>query len=397
VILALLVGAAIRATLLGVATWVALRMLRQRNPHVEKLVWRVVLIAALALPVLLYWRLVPVLDVHMPSSMLVVVGADPAAVIHAGIARSTALPTVLVSTYVVVTTLLLTRLAGTLARMARVRRVARPMPNRAGVFVSADVRSPATFGSAVLLPETALEWSAARLDTVLAHERAHARFRDCHWSWVAQLHVAVFWFSPFSWLLRHRLAVMAEATSDDAVLAANHDHLVYAELLLEFARNPNPGRVAMSASGPNISARIERILSRAPPSRPPPRVAAALAILAMVPAALCAAATAGGPANPGAYPEVEEPHIVAYGELANLDQHYPPLAVQDQVEGTVTIGAVLDSDGRVLTVTVLKELPADPRYGFGAAAMEVARTVLFDNPRKQPVFVKFKVKFALAP
>ena len=151
----------------------------------------------------------------------------------------------------------------------------------------------------------------------------------------------------------------------------------------------------MSASGPNLSTRIERILSRVPPSLPPRRMAGGLAVLVMIPAALFAAATAGGPANPAAYPELEDAHVVSYGELANLDQHYPPLAVQDQVEGMVTIGAVIDADGRVLTVTVLKELPADPRYGFGAAAMEVARTVLFDNPRKQPVFVKFKVKFAL--
>jgi TonB family protein len=293
-------------------------------------------------------------------------------------------------------TFLLVRFLFGLGRMARVRRSARPLPDRAGVFVSADVRSPATFGSVVLLPEAASDWPAAWLDTVLAHERAHVRFRDCHWSWLAQVHCVVFWFSPFSWWLRRRLAAVAEATSDDAVLAARHDHLVYAELLLEFARNPNPGRVAMSASGPSISTRIERILSRAPPSVPPRRVAGVLAILGMIPAVLFAAATAGGPASPSGYPELDDPHIVSYGELANLDQHYPPLAVEDKVEGMVTLGAVVDATGHVLTVSVLKEMPADPRYGFGAAAMEVARTVLFDNPRKQPVFVKFQVKFALS-
>jgi TonB family protein len=394
-ILALLAGAAIRALLLGVATWTTLRLLRQRNPHVEKLVWRVVVVAALALPVLLFWRLVPVLDVHLPASLLVAVSADPAAVVHARVSGSTRLPMAMVAIYLVVTMFLLARFLIGLARMARARRAARPMPDRGGVFVSAHVHGPATFGSSVLLPESALTWPATRLDVVLVHERAHVRFRDCQWSWLAQLHVVAFWFSPFSWWLRRRLAILAEATSDDAVLAAHHDHFVYAELLLEFARNPNPGRVAMSASGPNVSARIERILSHEPPSLPPRRMAGALAILAMIPAALFAAATAGGPANPGAYPELDDPHIISYGELVNLDQHYPPLAIQEQVEGMVMIGAVIDADGRVLTVTVLKELPADPRYGFGAAAAEVARTVLFDNPRKQPVFVKFQVKFAL--
>ena len=37
----------------------------------------------------------------------------------------------------------------------------------------------------------AREWSADRLDTVLAHERAHVSSRDGLWSWLAQFHAGI--------------------------------------------------------------------------------------------------------------------------------------------------------------------------------------------------------------
>jgi TonB family protein len=253
----------------------------------------------------------------------------------------------------------------------------------------------------VLLPAEMRAWSAAELDVVLAHERAHVEGRDCHWQWLAHLHAIVFWFSPFAWLLRHRLATLAEATSDEAVLAANHDQVAYAQLLLDFARNPNPGRVAMSASGPKISARIERVLSRVPPALPPRRTTRAVAFALLIPAVLFAAAPISAPANPVDYVALDRdnpaaPHIVDFGDLARLDEHYPPLAKQERVTGSVLLGASLDAGGRLIDLVVLDEQPAEPRYGFGAAALDVARTVRFANPRNAPVHVKFRVKFMLA-
>jgi TonB family protein len=296
---------------------------------------------------------------------------------------------------------LLVRFAAGLVRLARISRVAKPLRAAGDVRISARIHSPATFGSTVLLPAGMRAWSADELDVVLAHERAHVEARDCHWQWLAHLHAIVFWFSPFAWLLRHRLATLAEATSDEAVLAANHDQIAYAQLLLDFAKNPNPGRIAMSASGPKISARIERILSRMPPALPPRRTARAVAFALLVPAVLCAAAPLRAPASPVEYVVLDRnnpgaPHIVDFGDLARLDEHYPPLAKQDRVTGSVLLGASLDAEGRVSELVVLDEQPAEPQYGFGAAAIEVARTVRFANPRKEPVHVKFRVKFALA-
>ena len=154
----------------------------------------------------------------------------------------------------------------------------------------------------------------------------------------------------------------------------------------------------MSASGSKVSARIERILSRLPPSAPPRRIARIIAAVLLIPATVLAAASATTAATPADYEALDgqnAPRIVDFGDLAKLEDHYPPLAIQDHVSGMVTLGATLDAEGHVISVTVLKEDPADPRYGFGAAAMDVARTVRFENPAKARTLVKFQVKFVL--
>jgi TonB family protein len=398
-VLALLFETAIRALVLGALTWVTLSSLHVRNPYVEKLVWRTVLSAALALPALLYWQLAPVLEVSMPALAVAVI--EPAAD-GSPASASAALPMIALGTlYLMVTTALLVRFAAGFARLARLSRAAKPLPAGGDVRISAGLTGPATFGSIVLLPSEARQWSAAELDVVLSHERAHVDAHDCHWQWLAQIHAIVFWFSPFAWLLRRRLSTLAEATSDESVIAAKHDHVVYAQLLLHFARKPYPGRAAMSASGPKISARIDRILSRVPPASPPRRTARALAFALLIPAALFAAASISAPADPAQYEALDRndpaaAHIVDFGDLGKLGDHYPPLAKQERVAGSVLLGATLDAEGNVIEVVVLDEQPAEPHYGFGAAALEVARTVRFANPRKAPIRVKFRVKFTLA-
>lgn len=395
--LPLLVDSAIRALLLVALAGLAVRVLRVRNPHVEKLLWRSVLLAGLALPALLYWRLAPTLDIPLPW-LLTIVGAPNISAAPATATHSTFILGAITSIYFGGVIVLLSGFLSGLVRMALIRRAAVALPDQTGVRVSDRLRSPATFGSIILVPDAARGWSATQLDAVLTHERAHVRFHDCHWLWLAQLHAVVFWFSPGAWWLRRRLAALAEATSDDAVLASRQDPIAYAELLLEFARQPNPGRFAMSASGSRMSDRIERILSRLPPSMPPRRMASVIAAALLIPAAVLAATSANTVATPADYEAVDSdngPHIVEFGDLAKLGEHYPPLAVQDHVDGMVTLGATLDAEGHVVAVTVLKEEPADPRYGFGAAAMEAARTVRFENPARARMLVKFKVKFTL--
>ena len=48
--LEILANTAVRILLLGAATWLTVRIIRVRNPHVEVLVWRMVLLAGLVDP-----------------------------------------------------------------------------------------------------------------------------------------------------------------------------------------------------------------------------------------------------------------------------------------------------------------------------------------------------------
>ena len=133
------------------------------------------------------------------------------------------------------------------------------------VRISARVRSPATFGTTILLPLDAHD--VARRQTGLrSRARARARsFRDGFWSWLAQLHAVIFWFNPLGWWLSATRNAGGNHQRRRGV-AARHDPVAYAALLLDFARQPNLRRVAMSVAESNVPERIERLLSRTPPA-----------------------------------------------------------------------------------------------------------------------------------
>jgi TonB family protein len=396
--LAILLNAALRMLLVGAVTWLALRVVRVRNPHVESLAWRMLLLAGLALPVLLYSGLTPSVatSLELPIVLNGSGNEQPSAATAPG---ATSPAAVFLTIYWVVTVLLLGRLAVGLMRMWRVAAVARPLPTGDDVRISPRLRSPATFGGIILLPAESHEWPAERFDAVLAHERAHVRSRDGHWAWLAQFHAAIFWFNPLAWWLRRRLETLAETTSDDAVVAARHDPIAYAALLLDFARQPNSRSVAMSVAESNVPGRIARLLARTPPGAELPRAAHWAAFAALIPVIFLAAFTAHAvaqvkpPASTAAQP-VSATDAVRITRAADPDRFYPDAAKRANVSATVVLNVDVDPAGQVVDVQVLKPLPADDPYGFGAAAAEVARRSSYSNPRAGISSIKFQVKFA---
>ena len=386
--LVVVANAAIRMLLFGAAVWLVIRVVRLRNAHAEALVWRMVLLASLALPALLYWRVAPnfVTPVQLP-----VLSAD-GAVTPRHAALSDVLPIgVLVTIYLAGASLLLVRLAFGLVATWRISHAAEQLPARQAVRVSSRMRSPATFGSTVLLPADARAWPAERLDAVLAHERAHVRSCDAYWSWLAQIHVAIFWFSPLAWWLHRRLEWLAETTSDDAVVAARHDPVAYAELLLDFARSPNHRRVAMSVADSDVSKRINRLLARNPPARELPRAARWLAVALLVPAVVFAASTTR--TAPDAPHRIVEGLGIAHPVAP--DDYYPAVAKDEQVEGFAIVEVDLDVIGQLVDARVVDVQPADPRLGFADAALRVARESTYRNRAQQPGSLRFKVAFVL--
>ncbi|HUQ08934.1 MAG TPA: M56 family metallopeptidase [Steroidobacteraceae bacterium] len=402
--LELLANAAVRMSLVGAIAWLTLRALRVRNPHLETLVCRMLLLASLALPALLYWSLAPSFPTSLQLPVISAAGASKAAT-SVG-AASALMPVARIATTIYIGTalVLVVRLAGGLAAMWRIVRVARPMATPGDVRISEQISSPATFGTIILVPRDAQEWPADKLDAVLLHERMHVRGHDGYWSWLARLHTAVFWFSPLAWWLQRRLETLAEITSDDAVVAARHDPVAYAALLLEFARQPNSRSVVMSVAESNVPVRIERLLSRIPPAAAVPRLVRWAAFALLIPGVVLTASTtrAAAPAESAAAAPVEPasqaPLAQGFGIVkpADPDEFYPEVAKSEHVTGMVTIKVSLDPMGQLVKADVVEVTPADPRYGFADAALQVAQRSQYKNDTRQEATFFFKVKFALA-
>lgn len=402
--LAILVTTAVRLVLLGAATWLGLRLGRVRNPHVEALSWRLLLLAGLAMPVLLLSGLAPKVTTTLELPLVLAGGGAMSASAWAeklagpgGISPAS----VLLPIYLLVVVLLLGRLAAGLIGLWRVTAQARATTEPDDVRITSRVRSPATFGSVILLPEDWERWPADQRQAVLVHERAHVRSRDGYWSWLAQLHAAIFWFSPMAWWLRRRIETLAETTSDDAVVAAHHDPVQYAALLLDFARKPNSRSVAMSVAESNVPGRIERLLARTSPGAELSPLARWTAFAAVIPALFLAASTTAALAQ-SQTPPATDAAAPAYSRTAvqivrapDPDRFYPEAAKQAMVTASVLVEVGVDAQGRLVDAKVLEPLPADDPYGFSAAAIAVAREVQYSNPLGKTASLKFKVKFAL--
>jgi TonB family protein len=393
----MLIEAAARAAGLTLAVWFALTLAHVRSPHLQKSVVTAALLASVAMPFLMQATAAPI--IQAPAYVLTLQSSASAGLRlrHASLGLGTL--------YGVIVLALLLHFAVGLRRMWRIRREARPVTENwignTDVRVSDALRSPATFGCTVLLPQEFSAWSAHKLSAVLSHERSHVREWDCYVLWLAHLHACVFWFNPMAWWTRRRLAALAEATSDDAALHVVEDRPGYAQILLEFAQRGGTSGTAAPMSRQNVSTRIERILRGSGPSTLPKRSRRVLAAAVLLPAAAAIAALQFAPARvgradtpaPSAESGAAGPHISNYGGLAELAKYYPAEAKRRGIEGMVRLAVTLDRYGNATDTLILSEDPPDE--GFGAAASAAAHTMEFSNPTGHPVQFVFNVKFAL--
>jgi TonB family protein len=307
----------------------------------------------------------------------------------------------LVALYVLVAGVLSLRLATSFIHMWRILRGASRLDadwiGATDVRIAAQLAAPVTFGSTILLPADYDGWSPEKRAAVLAHEREHVRAGDCLVQWLASAHVCLFWFSPLSWWLRGHLGTLAEHSSDDAALREVADRADYAAVLLEAAQSRAAGRVAIPiASKRSLAGRINRILSGRMPYEVPSAWRRALAIVLVLPAALLAAATSAQEPSGGAAPgplasDGSVAHIVATD--GGSERWYPAEAKRKGTEGIARIAVTLDTTGLATDEQVVSEAPEGS--GFGAAAIEMARTFTYANPTGHPTTLLFNVKFEL--
>ncbi len=92
------------------------------------------------------------------------------------------------------------------------------------------------FKSTVVLPENADEWDENQRKTVLFHELAHVKRKDCLLQLLTQITAAIYWFNPLVWIAAWQLRIERERACDDLVITSGIDASSYAETLLETAR-----------------------------------------------------------------------------------------------------------------------------------------------------------------
>jgi len=272
---------AFRSLMMATVVWAGIKVLRVNNVVVQKTAWILVLIAALAMPGLMRWNLpqhraavvVPVQElmpkvVDAPAvSTTTITIFPPATATSAPIKRwsFSDWKSFVAPVYLTICAVLLLRLIVGLAMAFRIWHRAEPASSllepRASVRISADLQTPVTIGSSVVLPESFSEWDLHKLRVVLAHERSHVRQGDFYWQLLTGVYAALFWFSPLSWWLKKEISDLGEAISDGAAIAEAQSRANYAEVLVEFAaerQRPLAG-VAMARSS-NIRRRVDRLL-----------------------------------------------------------------------------------------------------------------------------------------
>lgn len=183
---------------------------------------------------------------------------------------------------------------------------------------SALVEVPTALGilrPVILLPaglSTGL--TTSQIDSLLAHELAHVRRRDCLVNLVQALAETVLFYHPAVWWVSNRIRVERENACDDLAVEAMGDAVAYARALLamEERRDAAP-RLAVAADGGRLWNRISRLFPSAETEgvRAPRWLAATLALggvlalgaVAQVPETSAPAlASAASPAAPAATP-----------------------------------------------------------------------------------------------
>ncbi len=155
----------------------------------------------------------------------------------------------------------------------------------------------------------------------------------------------------------------------------------------------------MSVAESNVPGRIERLLARTSPGVELSCVARWSAFAGLIPVLFLAASTTRAIAQASPSPAATEaPNAsgsVRISRSPDPDRFYPEAAKQAKATGMVTLEVSVDGQGRLLDVKVLEPQAANDPYGFGAAAVEVARGAEYSNSSGRTSSLKFKVKFAL--
>ncbi len=239
------------------------------------------------------------------------------------------------------------------------------------VYAKASLRSPLLVGVVkprLYLPSHWSSWSSEELRGVIAHELAHRDNRDI-WVLIFQaIAMALFCINPLVWLLNRRLNFLRELRCDEAVLReTNLTPAEYGRLLLGFVdRRPALSALYFNERGTALKKRLEYVLNFKDDTVKRSRWQLAIPILiglAIVPFSIREAYTQDkNDLEVIELTEVEKkietmekPEVSRKVVLINdVIPVYPGKAIRDQVEGTVSLRFLINVDGSVSDVRILK-------------------------------------------
>ena len=211
---------------------------------------------------------------------------------------------------------------------------------------------PLTWGvrrPAVLIPDGADAWPAARRQAVLLHELAHVTRLDCLTQTLAAIACALYWPHPGIWWAASRLRLERELACDDQALLAGMDAHDYAGHLLEIARlhrvpsGLNALAVSMAARS-HLETRLRAVIDVARRRRAPSsalRVGGAAAAMALVLPLAALRGTASA-----ATPPVLSIEPVTVTAAAEVVPPRVPLAVPAPFEGDWVLRLASEEEAR---------------------------------------------------
>jgi beta-lactamase regulating signal transducer with metallopeptidase domain len=273
------------------------RLLPRSNATTRYAIWFTALLLAVAMPALL---LIP----RTAPTALSMTGATAPLLPSAPwtVPVTAQWPVYVALAWLAMATILLARVAWSLAHIHGLKRRATVLGRRGNIRVlaSAEARVPMAAGfvrRAIVFPQSVLdELTPQEFEQVLCHEMAHLRRWD---DWTQLAHAvaqAALFFNPAVYWIGRRLKIEREMACDDWVVSATGEPRPYAACLThlhEVTRRATAPQLAPGATSRNrwqISARVEALLQADRNSTPCFSRSGWMAACALVSAALIVAA-----------------------------------------------------------------------------------------------------------
>lgn len=276
------------------------------------------------------------------------------------------------------------------------------------VLLKSKEHSPFSFFSTIFLPEENL--NDQNVDKIIKHEAVHIAENHSFDMIIFELITIFQWFNPFAWLCKRELVAQHEFSADSRVMNSGTERKIYKDLIFSYSMQLSGSSVTNNFNS-LLKRRFEMLTKTTSGKRGKVKVLFSIpVILLLVVIFGCKSESvnstqAGNTPSPAgkaqmqgdAYTFVQEMPTYPAGQeklLRFIGQNvvYPAIAKKAGVQGKVMIGFVVEKDGSMADINVLKGIGS----GCDEEAVRVCKLMGKWNPGKQdgkPVRVRLVIPF----